>query len=157
MRTISFERSSLAQTAIVSLATFAAVALLALVLAYWTWMWLAPVPEPPAQVTAQTAARVVVAPGLFGSAPQQGNVAAPTGIAIRLLGIVATGGQRGYAVVQLEGKEILAVQEGQNIAPGIRLAGVATHHVILERGGIRETLALPERISTPGPAPLPTQ
>jgi general secretion pathway protein C len=73
----------------------------------------------------------------------------PTGIAIRLLGIVAaTAGRRGYAVVQLEPRQILAVREGEDVAPGVRLAEVGTDHVILERGGTRETLAWPER-STP--------
>lgn len=155
MQAISFERADFAQTAVVSLATFAALALLGLVLAYWTWAWLAPRPEPRAQAALQRGGRVEAAHGLFGSRPRDGNVAAKTGIAIRLLGIVA-GGYGGYAVVQLEAKQILAVREGENVAPGIRLAEVGTHQVTLERGGIRETLALPEKIPATGPAPTPT-
>lgn len=158
MQAISLERSGFTQTAVVSLLTFAALALLGLVLAYWTWAWLAPRPEPRAQAAVQTAGGVQAALGLFGSAPRDRNVAAPTGIAIRLLGIVAaTQGHRGYAAVQLEAKEILAVREGEDVAPGIRLAEVATSHIILERGGIRETLALPKPAAAPQPAVPPTQ
>ena len=158
MQAISLERSGFAQNAVVSLTTFAALALLGLVLAQWTWAWLAPRPEPRAQAAVQTSLRLEAAHGLFGVAQRDSNVAAPTGIAIRLLGVVAaTRGHRGYAVVQLEAKQILAVPEGEDVAPGIRLAEVGTAHVILERGGIRETLALPEKPSATGPATLPIQ
>ena len=137
---------------LVSVLTLAALALLGLVLAYWTWVWLAPRPEPRAQATVQATEGVASAFGLFGSAPSGGNAAAPTGMAIRLLGIVAaTPGHRGVAAVQLGAKEILAVREGENVAPGIMLAEVSARQVILERGGVRETLALPE----PTPANVP--
>lgn len=157
MQTISLDQSPPVQTALVSVLTLAALALLGLVLAYWTWVWLAPRPEPRAQ-TAVQGEGVAAAVGLFGSAPSGGNAAAPTGIAIRLLGTVAaTTGHRGYAAVQLGTKQILAVREGENIAPGIALAEVATHQVILERGGVRETLALPEPTPTSAPAIPPSQ
>jgi len=146
MQEISLERSSLAQSAVVSLVTLAAVVLLGVVLAYWTWVWLAPRPEPRAQLLADPIGRVASANNLFGSAQRDRNIAAPTGIAIRLLGVAAaSGGRRGYAVVQLEAKQILAVHEGEDIAPGIRLVEVHTDHVILERNGTRETLAWPEK------------
>ncbi len=157
MQAISLERSSFAQTAIVSLVTSAAIALLCLVLAYWTWAWLAPRVESRAPAAAQAGGRAETAYGLFGSAQRDRNGAAPTGIAIRLLGIVAaTEGRNGYAVVQLEAKEILAVREGDDIAPGIRLAEVATDRVILERGGTRETLAWPEKKASAESAGLRT-
>ncbi len=144
MRQLLLDRSNIAQTAVVTLATIAALALLALVAAYWTWVWLAPLPEPRASSAPDTG--TVAAGALFGSMHRDQNAPVPTGIAIRLLGIVAaTGGQSGYAVVQLEAKDILAVQEGEDVAPGVRLAEVGTNHVILERGGIRETLAWPEK------------
>ncbi len=143
---IPLERASLAQTAVASLAMFAALLLLGLVLAYWTWAWLAPRPEPRAQAVPEPGGGVASASGLFGSAGRDGNVAAPTGIAIRLLGVVAaSGGRRGYAVVQLEANQIFAVREGDDIAPGIRLAKVHPNHVVLERSGVRETLTWPEK------------
>ena len=155
MQTISLERSSIAQTAGVSLVTFAALALLGLVLAYWTWAWLAPRPEPRAQPLAAPVGRVASANSLFGSVQRDQNIAAPTGIAIKLLGVVAaSGGRRGYAVVQLEARQILAVHEGEDIAPGIRLAEVHADHVILERNGTRETLTWPEKKTSVKP-PVP--
>lgn len=157
MQTISLDRSRVAQTALVSLLTLAALALLGLVLAYWTWIWLAPAAEPRAPSVVPPTAGVGAALGLFGSAPTGGAVAMPTGIAIRLLGIVAaTQGGRGVAAMQLEGTHIVAAREGEDIAPGIRLAEVAPHHVILERGGIRETLQLPKPAPGPPPAVPPT-
>ena len=145
------------QTALVALATIAALGLLGMVAGYWTWQWLAPSSELRAQAAADPGGRSISANGLFGNMKQDRNTAAPTGIAIRLLGIMAaTGGQRGYAVVQLEPRQILAVQEGEDVAPGIRLAEVAIDHVILERGGTRETLAWPEKNTPSEPVPLRT-
>jgi general secretion pathway protein C len=146
MQAIPLERPSLAQTAAVSLATTAALALLGLVLAYWTWAWLAPRPEPRAPEAAQAPGRVRAAYALFGSAQRDRAGAAPAGIAIRLVGVVAaTRGRSGYALLQLDPKENVAVREGGEVAPGIRLAEVGADHVTLERAGIRETLAWPEK------------
>jgi len=139
-------RSNLAQAAILSLLTLAAVAALGLVLAYWTWIWFAPRAEPRAEAVAVQSGGIASAAYLFGKLPRNQNAAAPTGIAIRLLGVVAaSGGRRGYAVVQLDAKQILAVHEGQDIAPGVRLAEVLADHVVLDRGGVSETLAWPEK------------
>jgi general secretion pathway protein C len=151
MQTISLERSNLVRTTIVSLVTLAAVTLLSMVLAHWTWEWFAPRREPHSPLPDRSGLQVNAAYGLFGNAQRNPDGAAPTGIAIRLLGIVAaTEGQRGYALMQLEAKEMIAVREGDNIAPGIRLAKVDTDHIILERGGARETLAWPQKgLATP--------
>lgn len=153
MQLLSFDRSNLAQTAVLSLLTLAAVALLGLVLAYWTWVWFAPRAEPLLETSAVQSAGVASAAGIFGSLPRTQNAAAPTGIAIRLLGVVAaSAGRRGYAVVQLEAKQIVAVHEGAEIAPGIQLAEVHPDHVILERGGVREMLAWPQKRAAATPA-----
>jgi general secretion pathway protein C len=55
-------------------------------------------------------------------------------------------------VVRLEAKQILAVQEGEDVAPGARLVEVHPDHVILERGGVRESLAWPKKRATASPA-----
>jgi len=154
MQALPFGRSNLAQTVLVSSLTLVAVALLGAVLAYWTWAWFAPRVEPRVEAAAAQSGNVASAGAIFGTVPRS-QVAAPTGIAIRLLGVVAASrGRLGHAVVQLEGKQILAVHEGEGIAPGIRLAEVLADHVILERGGVRETLAWPEK---KGSAPSPAQ
>jgi general secretion pathway protein C len=146
MQALPFGRIHVAQTALVSLLTLVAVALLGAVLAYWTWGWFAPRAEPRMEATTAQSGSVASAGALFGNVPRNQADAAPTGIAIKLLGVVAaSGGRRGYAVVQLEAKQILAVHEGEDLAPGIRLAEVHADHVILERNGVRETLAWPER------------
>ena len=138
---------------VIGLLTLVAVALLGAVLAYWAWAWIAPRAEPRIEPAAVKSGGAGAATTLFGVAPTAQVAAAPTGIAIKLLGVVsASRGKRGNAVVQLEGKQILAVQEGEDLAPGIRLAEVRSDHVILERSGVREKLALPEKRVSAAPA-----
>ena len=151
MRGLLLGRLPLAQTGVVLL-TLAAAALLGAVLAYWTWVWFAPRAEPRARAAPAQSGSLASAGAIFGNVQRQQPTAAPTGIAIRLLGVVAaSGGQRGYAVVQLEAKRILAVLEGDEVDPGVRLAEVHPDHVILERGGTRETLEWPKRTTTAAP------
>lgn len=83
--------------------------------------------------------------GLFGSSRPSGSGAAAGGIAVRLLGVVAaSGNQPGYAVLQLDAKRSVAVRQGGEIEPGVRLAEVHANHIVLERNGMRETLAWPK-------------
>ncbi len=129
-----------------SLATLAALALLGAVLAYWTWAWLAPAPAPRAPAVVDTAGRASSANGLFGRLKEGSGAAAAASGALRLLGIVAAShGRRGHAVLRLEAKKTVAVPEGEDIEPGLRLAEVHVDHIILERNGARETLTWPEK------------
>lgn len=154
MQRFSIDRSNLAQKATIALATAAALVMLALVAAYWTWEWLAPRSEPRAQTASVASGDTGSAYTLFGTPERNSGNAPSTGIAIKLLGIVAaTSGRRGYAVMKLDPREILAVAEGEDVTPGIRLAEVRGDHVILERGGVRETLAWEVK----DPAPAATQ
>jgi general secretion pathway protein C len=154
MLQLSLDRSNLPQAAVVVLATVVALVFLGFVAAYWGWALFAPRPEPRAQVSAE-AGSGASAGALFGIAQADRNNTVSTGSAIRLLGIVAgTEGRRSYAVLQLESKEILAVTEGEDVAPGIRLAQVGVDHVILERGALREKLAWPEKNAVPESAPM---
>jgi general secretion pathway protein C len=156
MQLLPLGRSGLAQTALVSLLTLAGLALFGLVLAYWTWVWFAPRTEPRAEAAAGEAGNWVSASGVFGRVERNKTSAAPTGIAIKLLGVVAaSGGRRGYAVVQLDAKQILAVHEGGDVSSGVRLEEVHPDHVILERGGVRETLAWPEKRAAAATAATP--
>jgi general secretion pathway protein C len=155
MQQISLDRSNLPQTTLVALVTVAALALLAVVAAYWTWTWFAPRPELRAQAAAVPGGGIS-ADELFGNVQRDQNSTVSTGMAIRLLGIVAaTEGHLGYAVVQLDTKEILAVPEGEDVFPGLWLAEVGIDFIVIERGGIRETLAWPE--SSPVPEPRANQ
>ena len=129
----------------VSLATFAALALLGAVLAYWTWAWFAPLPAPRAPAVVETASRTSSASALFGRLKADSGAVAASG-ALRLLGVVAaTGAKRGYAVLRLDAKKTVAVPQGEEVEPGLRLAEVHVDHIVLERSGARETLAWPEK------------
>ena len=127
-----------------SVAHFAALALLGVVLAYWSWVWLAPASAARAPAVPETASSASSAAGLFGSAKQGPGVA--TASSIRLMGVVAASGERpGHAVLRLDVKKTVAVLQGEDIEPGLRLAEVHVDHVVLERNGARETLAWPEK------------
>ena len=127
-----------------SAANFAALALLSVVLAYWSWVWLAPAAAARAPAAADTATSASSAAGLFGSAKQGSGAAGPS--SIRLMGVVAASGERrGHAVLRLDGKKTIAVQQGEDIEPGLRLAEIHVDHIVMERNGGRETLAWPEK------------
>ncbi len=152
---MSYRRSKLAQAAFVPSFGLAALALLGLVLAYWTWAWLGPREAPRIDTGAEPAGRIAAAGGLFGKAAHHEGAGAQTGLSIRLLGVVAaTAGRPGVAVVQLDAKQAMAVREGGLIAPGLRLEAIFADHVTLERGGVHETLALATR-GAPMRPPVP--
>ena len=146
MQALPQERADVAESALVALATFAALALLAVVLAYWMWAWFAPRPEPRAPAAAQAGgATLEAANGLFGSAQGPKGLAASSSSA-KLVGVVAASGSRaGYAVLRLDAKKSVAVLQGEEVEPGLRLAEVHPDHVVLERSGAREKLPLPEK------------
>ncbi len=84
--------------------------------------------------------------GLFGGARRDAGGAAPSPGSIKLLGIVAASGNRlGYAVLRLDGRQTLAVPQGAEVEPGLRLVEVQVDHVVLERSGGRESLAWPKK------------
>jgi general secretion pathway protein C len=129
-----------------SLATFAALALLGVVLAYWTWAWLAPAPAPRAPDAAVEASgrASAAATGLFRNARAGPGAASAASSAVRLMGVVAASGSRpGHAVLRLDAKKTVAVLQGEDVEPGLRLAEVHADYVVLERNGARETLAWP--------------
>jgi general secretion pathway protein C len=143
---LSIDRTELIQSAVIAGVTIATLALLGSVAGYWTWIWLAPPLEPSVRTQAAPASQIASAVGLFGNMKGGENLTAPTGISIRLLGIVAaTEGRDAFAVVVLDGKQIVATREGGDIAAGIRLAEVTADHVVLDRNGVRESLAWPEK------------
>lgn len=147
MQAIDFKIPGFLPTIVVPVATTVALAVLGMVLAYWTWAFFSPHSELRSQaVPAATdvANGVEAAKGLFGNALQgsNGGGAGASGITYKLLGVVAAPGTRsGYAVLRLDAKRTAAVREGGEIEPGVRLLEVHADHVVLERSGQRETLA----------------
>ena len=135
------------ENALVWAITLAAVALLAVVLAYWTWIWLAPEPAP--GLATPSVARSGPAHALFGGAATD----APGGPSLTLLGIAASSGAgQGRAIVQLDGGSTRVVGAGEEVAPGVRVTEIRATQVVVDRGGRMETLELPGRISTPAQA-----
>ncbi|MDO9475757.1 MAG: type II secretion system protein N [Pseudohongiella sp.] len=137
------------QTALVLLLTLIALVLLSLTVAYRLWLWFAPPVEAPAPPALPLEFAVQSTVGLFGippdSAPVISLLPASTGLAFRLLGIVAAQGDGAdYAVIQVAPGTIVAIREGEDIAPGVRLTTVHNDHLILERSGVQETLSWPQ-------------
>lgn len=146
MQLISFGRSTRAQTALVFMVTIAALAILVYIAAYWTWQWLAPRPAVRMTVVAPVSYPVAPADELFGHPQQKTATPSTKPTTLNLLGIAAApNGQGGYAVMQVEPGVKVAVREGQSFGTGLKLVRVATDHVILERGGVPETLTWPQK------------
>lgn len=161
MPRITFDRTELLQASLVFLPTLAALALLAWVLAYWSWVWLLPRAQTRGEELAAQISVTASPANLFGVVQRAAGAAPVTGIALKLQGVVAaeqaaraSGKGRGYAILQLDAKKIVAVHEGEEVLPGVILAEVHADHVILERGGLRETLAWPPKNANTAPAPI---
>lgn len=149
-------RSKLAPTAIASASKALASSLLGLVLAYWTWAWCAPSPLPRSMEVSEPPARLAAAGSLFGGAAGDAPADAPTGLAVKLLGVVADPpAGSGYALLQLGAGETRVVRAGGVLAPGIRVEQVLPQRVILQRHGSRETLGWPSPAQAPATASAP--
>ena len=102
---------------------FAALALLAIVLAYWAWRWFGPAPVviPQSDTQAEYTRRISAA-HLFGTrAPvaSAGESAAVSG-ELRLLGVFAQQDGRGYALFRGARGALLAAA-GTDVVPGVRV------------------------------------
>jgi general secretion pathway protein C len=125
-----------------TLANLAAAALLGVVLAYWSWAWLAPPAAARAPAATELSGGTSSAGTLFGTASEA--VAASSNV--RLMGVLAaSSGRRGQAVMRLDAKQSVAILEGEEVEPGLRLAEVHVDHIVLERNGARETIAWPAK------------
>jgi general secretion pathway protein C len=145
-------------TLLAAMLLLAALALLGLVLAYWTWTWFGPRPELRLETDAPVS-NMASAYALFGVAQHNPVTPATIGLAVDLLGVIAAerNGQ-GYALVRLDKKKTLVVRAGEDLSPGIRLAEVFPGHVVVQRNGISETVLLPQKHppalpDSPGPGP----
>jgi len=138
----------------VSLATLAAGAALALVIAYWGWQLLGPSAVHIAPAAPLNPAATIVAANLFGQGDQQRPPQPATRDAVlagdtKLLGIIAESGDRGYALFRTAtGAKLVA--QGSEIASGITLVSVQRDGVTIRDGAGEHRYAL--RTSAPAAA-----
>lgn len=127
------------------LALLVACALLALVLAWWGWRWFGPAPLHLVPATPQDPVLVLQASGLF--AGPGGTPAAPdtpvrnASTDMRLLGVLAEEGGKGFALFRLPGGPKL-VAAGRDIAEGTRLQSVQRDGVTVRDGDGERRLVL---------------
>jgi hypothetical protein len=120
-----------------ALATFAAAAALACVVAYWGWQIVAPAPVHIAPVEPANPAATIIAANVFGgrSDAKASNAAAGAllGNDTRLIGIVAERSGRGYALFRgMAGPRLVAA--GDEIAAGVTLVSIDTSEVTIRDG-----------------------
>ena len=120
--------------------------------------------QPPTAAIASPAERRALFVGFdpfFRTGGQGPAAATVTALGLTLYGVninEATGG--GSAIIAGEDGEQASYAVGDEVAPGVRLAGVAFDHVTLDRGGAQESLFLDQSGDTPVaspalPAPTP--
>lgn len=135
-----------------ALVLFAALALLAWILAHWSWVLLAPRPQAvqPAAAAASLSkvlAEKVVALHLFGGGTVASEAtpaliaAAPSNISLRGI-YAAADGRSGFAALVIDGNPVAAVV-GQEFAPGMVLQRAYPDSVEILRGGRVESVRLP--------------
>jgi type II secretory pathway component PulC len=137
-----------------SLATLAAGAALALVIAYWGWQLLGPSAVHIAPAAPLNPAATIVAANLFGQGDQQRPPQPVTRDAVlagdtKLLGIIAESGDRGYALFRTAtGAKLVA--QGSEIDSGVTLVSVQRDGVTIRDGAGEHRYAL--RTSAPAAA-----
>jgi hypothetical protein len=133
-----------------------ALALLALVLAYWGWRWLGPaaVAPPPVPAVRDPLQRIAEA-RLFGAPAPKTAAPAPSSIGeLRLLGVFAQRDGRGWALFRAGARGAIFVAAGADVGPRLRLESVSPGGVTLLDGGVRRELALRAQPTTDKAKPL---
>ena len=129
----------------VTLASLAAFAALAAVLAFWGWRWFGPSPVhiPPAAPTDPAAAFAVSPPFGAGSAASEPAVA-PSVLAgdTRLLGVLAERDGKGRALFRFADGSARLVATGESLAAGMTLVAVRPDGVTIRDAGGERAIAL---------------
>lgn len=135
-----------------ALAIVAAAGLLACVLAWWGWHWLGPATTDYVPAGPQDPALALQASGLFTApAGTPSAIEAPTRTAtgeMRLLGVLAEDGGKGYALFRLPaGPKLVAA--GQAIADGVTLVSMQREGVTVRDAGGERRIFLREAAVAP--------
>ncbi len=115
-----------------------AVLVIAAMLAHWTWLLFAPRSVP--VLPARQASAEFQAERLFGVATV--SAAANAMPNVSLVGVFA--GKHGFAVLEIDGKRQVGLAIGKELVAGAKLVEVATDHVVIERGGVRQQIDMPK-------------
>lgn len=121
-----------------------ALALLALVLAYWGWRWFGPAPVAlPRSVPQGDPVQRIGAARVFGVSAASTRAAEPSVASgdLRLLGVFAGQEGRGYALFR-GARGALFAGAGTDVVPGVRLESVRPDGVTLVENETRRDLAL---------------
>ena len=131
----------------VALANFAALGLLAAVVAYWGWTWFGPVPHHamPRELPDPSSALAVSPP--FGAPSRDatpGPGAAPVGFAgnVRLLGVLAEADGRGQALFRFADGSARLVGAGEAMGEGATLVAVRPDSVTIRDASGERAIAL---------------
>ena len=149
-------RESRALTSVALLALVLTAGMLAVTLAWWGWRWFGPAPAdfvpaaPPDPALALTASGLFAAPA--GSSAATEALARPASGDMRLLGVLAQEGGKGFALFRLPaGPKLVAA--GQVVADDVTLASVQRDGVTLRDGGGERRLGLRAAAAAPAPKP----
>jgi len=143
-----------------ALATLAAGALLAFVLAHWLWRWFGPAPVDVPPAVPRDPAAAIAASGLF-AAP--GAPVAPAGATepplagdTRLLGVFAERDGKGFALFRLPDRNARLVGAGSEIVSGATLVAVRPDGITVRDAGGERAIALRASPSSAAPKAAPT-
>jgi general secretion pathway protein C len=117
-----------------------------LALLVWKLLPQNPHAAPPAPALAETAATPGLASQVFGTPPPPETAAATqvSAIALTLVGtLAAKDPTAGLAIVGPTVNDAHVYATQTDIAPGVRLLEVYTDHILIDRGGAKETINLP--------------
>jgi hypothetical protein len=132
--------------------------MLVVTLAWWGWRWFGPAPADFTSAAPSEPALALTASGLFaapaGSAPAAAadSPARPASGEMRLQGVMAEEGGKGFALFRLPGGPKL-VAAGQVIADDATLVSVQRDGVTVRDGGGERRLVLRAPVAAPGPKP----
>jgi general secretion pathway protein C len=138
-----------------------ALVLLTASMARWTWSVLAPAEVPfipPAATPVQTApgfdVQTVLSAQLFGAPPMTTDHGSIESLPVSSLNLVLTGvvsaGKGGYALIRVEGQPEAPFAVGDEIVSGAVLRQVYADRVVIDRGGVAESLMLEGPSALPG-------